>query len=92
MNEAFIELYEDYLLKCEPHSTPDGRYLANLVISFAQRGGQNDVSITPDYPSFAQRVKRPPARLPLVSAGSRAMGSVADCRSSCLSYEWILPA
>lgn len=53
MNEAFIELYEGYLLKCEPHSTPDGRYLANLALSFAQRGGQNDVSITPDHSSFA---------------------------------------
>jgi hypothetical protein len=43
MGEPFVELYKGYLLRCEPHPTPEGTYLAGLVISLAERGGQNEV-------------------------------------------------
>lgn len=53
MREALVELYRGYLLRCAPSSTPEGRYLAKLVVSFAEHGGHEDVSITPKAPSFA---------------------------------------
>ena len=52
MKAPFTELYKSYLLKCEPHSTPDGRFLARLVISFAERDAHKEVLITPNHPSF----------------------------------------
>jgi hypothetical protein len=53
MKEPFTELYKGYLLKCAPHSTPDGRFLARLVISFAERDAHKEVLLTPNYPSFS---------------------------------------
>lgn len=52
MREAFVEVYRGYLLRCMPHTTPDGRYLAHLVISFSEGGAQQEVTITPNVSSF----------------------------------------
>jgi hypothetical protein len=53
MNEPFTELYKGYLLKCAPRSMSEKRFLPHLVISFAESGGNKDITKTPDHPSFA---------------------------------------
>ena len=46
MNEPFTELYKGYLLKCAPQATPDEKYLARTVISFAEVGGHKEITRT----------------------------------------------
>jgi hypothetical protein len=50
--EASQYLYRGFTLKCRPQPTPDGRFLAYVVVSYDYRGTHTVAAVTPDVPSF----------------------------------------
>jgi two-component system response regulator QseB len=51
----FETTYRDHLLRCRPQPTPDGRFLAYVIIGCDVGIVHTHASVTPDLPSFAQR-------------------------------------
>jgi hypothetical protein len=46
-------LYAGYLLKCRPQPTPDGRFLAYVIVATHHFGVRAVQALSPDLPSFA---------------------------------------
>jgi two-component system response regulator QseB len=51
----FEATYRDHLLRCRPQPTPDGRFLAYVIIGRDVGIVHTHASVTPDLPSFARR-------------------------------------
>lgn len=52
--DPYVADYRGYLLKYRPQPTPDGRYLAYVIVSQRCRTIHTEAALTPDLPSYAK--------------------------------------